>query len=235
MCGLDPVCLLSFSRLREGTCRALSRTNVPPRPTADVYSFAVTAWELLTRRIPFMEFDPIEALSLVADDTLEPPFRPEIPELCPPALARLITECWHQTPARRPAFTEIADRLREMPRTDLQGLMGETQTVLREGRASEGGQYAGLPEDIRAALTSKGDAAFEKALDRVTLVFTDIVGEQALGAGDVAWGRMVERMRWSPVQRDGVFAGLESATCIVGCCDGGQHHGSWPGLAADCT
>lgn len=40
--------------------------------------------------------------------------RPGVPKSMPLELADLMQECWHQNPARRPTFTEIEGRLRNL-------------------------------------------------------------------------------------------------------------------------
>lgn len=37
--------------------------------------------------------------------------RPRIPASCPPAMRSLLQDSWHQSPARRPPFTAILQRL----------------------------------------------------------------------------------------------------------------------------
>jgi len=40
--------------------------------------------------------------------------RPHVPASCDPEWRRLMEQCWAPDPAQRPAFTEIAGRLRAM-------------------------------------------------------------------------------------------------------------------------
>lgn len=39
---------------------------------------------------------------------------PKDPEICPPALARLLTACWDSIPDRRPSAEEIRGQLQKM-------------------------------------------------------------------------------------------------------------------------
>lgn len=87
---------------------------------ADVYSFGMVMWEVFTRKVPFPDMNPHQAALAVLTENK----RPAIPSFVPPGFHRLIEECWHRAPARRPAFRDIITRLRKLeqlglPRTDL--------------------------------------------------------------------------------------------------------------------
>ncbi|GAQ88743.1 Protein kinase superfamily protein [Klebsormidium nitens] len=70
---------------------------------ADVYSFALVLWELLTLQLPFPDMTGIQAaFAVVAREA-----RPPVPAHCPPGLARLMTACWAGNPRRRPTFDDV--------------------------------------------------------------------------------------------------------------------------------
>ena len=70
---------------------------------ADVYSYGIVLWELLTGEIPYNDV-PVEKLPyLVVQEKL----RPTIPPDTPPDLANLITACWSTDPKQRPSFINI--------------------------------------------------------------------------------------------------------------------------------
>jgi len=72
--------------------------------SADMYSFAIVLWELLTQKDPFPEVDSWANLIEVVVTQEQ---RPEIPKECPTRLRKLITACWAQDPASRPTFEQI--------------------------------------------------------------------------------------------------------------------------------
>jgi tRNA A-37 threonylcarbamoyl transferase component Bud32 len=74
---------------------------------ADVYSFAVVLWELVTREEPFSGMPPFQVIFAVGTKGA----RPEIPSWCPPELAKLIQMCWADDPNQRPSFNQIIEYL----------------------------------------------------------------------------------------------------------------------------
>jgi serine/threonine protein kinase len=73
---------------------------------ADVFSFGIIMWEVLTRRQPFAGRN-FMGVSL---DVLEGR-RPQVPNDCVPAFKRLMKQCWHADAARRPAMEEVIRQL----------------------------------------------------------------------------------------------------------------------------
>jgi len=79
---------------------------------SDVWSFGVTAWEVLTRSQPWASLSAMEAAFIVRDGG-----RLSIPDdtsICPVALKELIQSCWRVNPNERPDFDSIWNQLREM-------------------------------------------------------------------------------------------------------------------------
>lgn len=79
---------------------------------ADVYSFAIVLWEIITREEPYDGQPGMNIAFLVAQDGL----RPDVPAFCPDPYAQLMTACWDDQPENRPSFTEILNTLHEMSR-----------------------------------------------------------------------------------------------------------------------
>lgn len=74
--------------------------------SADVYSYAVLVWELVTLRAPFQDISPLRVIFLVAHRDERLP----IPETCPANIKHLIEMCWRPA-EERPTFVEIIEYL----------------------------------------------------------------------------------------------------------------------------
>jgi serine/threonine protein kinase len=78
---------------------------------ADIYSFGVVLWEILTREPAFAHHNSVEEFKRAITALDE---RPPIPPDCLPSLRDLMTRCWDKDPAKRPYFPEIVERLGEI-------------------------------------------------------------------------------------------------------------------------
>ena len=95
---------------------------------ADVYSYAMLVWELLTCEVPWStkSVEQITMLHLRATMSGDPnPKRPTLRDtskewrsMMAPAIAALIERCWQQEPAARPPFQEVLHMLDEHARAD---------------------------------------------------------------------------------------------------------------------
>ncbi|KAG0620832.1 hypothetical protein M758_4G247900 [Ceratodon purpureus] len=73
---------------------------------SDVYSYAMTSYEILTGRIPFGDIDESDYDHVVLQCK-----RPELPRYIAPWIRKLLQRCWHQDPSKRPTFEEILEVL----------------------------------------------------------------------------------------------------------------------------
>ena len=75
---------------------------------ADVWAWALVVYEMLAGRAPWTELDnPMQIVMAVGVNRRRPP----IPLGTPPALAKLLRECWRQDPELRPSAADLARRL----------------------------------------------------------------------------------------------------------------------------
>lgn len=85
---------------------------------ADIYSFAIVMFEIITREIPYkgLSHDDIKEKVLSQH---ERPDMSLIPPSCPKPLQKLMAMCWRSDPAKRPHFSVIVDILNsiEVPKS----------------------------------------------------------------------------------------------------------------------
>jgi hypothetical protein len=77
---------------------------------ADIYSFAICLWELLTRSQPFSSYN-ISTLEELRDIVCARQQRPRVPPDTLPLLTELLAITWHADPAQRPPFVSIVSQL----------------------------------------------------------------------------------------------------------------------------
>ena len=85
-------------------------------PKADVYSFAMTCYEILTGGVPL---EGVRASDY--DAVLQHRTRPKLPSKLNPKVKNLMRRCWHQDPEARPTFKEIVVELKELHRKLITG------------------------------------------------------------------------------------------------------------------
>jgi hypothetical protein len=81
--------------------------NFPPK--ADVWSFSMVCYQVLSGEKPFHQESKI---GKIRDKIQDPKFRPLFPQDCPDYISTCISNCWEQSPDKRPTFSDICTRLK---------------------------------------------------------------------------------------------------------------------------
>jgi len=98
---------------------------------ADVYSYGIVLWELITAQEPYSGMESMEVAYAAAERGL----RPTIPSVCPEGYAELMQRCWSDEPDNRPDFTEVLEGLFVMKK-DFENLMTPEMTRALKRRKS---------------------------------------------------------------------------------------------------
>jgi serine/threonine protein kinase len=76
---------------------------------SDIYSYAVTCFEILTSKSPFAEAENQADVRAAVKEGK----RPHLPDSLPTSLRSLIRRCWDADASNRPSFSEICAELRQ--------------------------------------------------------------------------------------------------------------------------
>lgn len=111
-----------------GTYRWMAPEVINHQPydqKADIFSFAIVLWELLTAKIPYENMTPLQAALGVRQG-----LRPEIPKDIHPRLCDLMQRCWDMVPSNRPPFSiirvELEDILKNAQESSATTISGNT-------------------------------------------------------------------------------------------------------------
>lgn len=80
------------------------------RKAADMWSFAIVLWEMVTRDMPFKDYSPMQIGMKIATETL----RVLVPTGISPHMAQMIRICMKEEPSKRPKFENIVPILEKM-------------------------------------------------------------------------------------------------------------------------
>ncbi|XP_024393616.1 serine/threonine-protein kinase STY46 isoform X3 [Physcomitrium patens] len=121
-----------------GTYRWMAPEVIEHKPydcKADVFSFGIVLWELLTGQhstlstwslvqVPYADLTPLQAAVGVVQKGL----RPTVPEKTNPKLSELLHSSWKTDPAERPSFSEITGQLEEILKQVNEDVAGDAAT-----------------------------------------------------------------------------------------------------------
>lgn len=80
---------------------------------ADVYSFGICLWEMLSHKEPFDGLNLRDFLRAVRGGE-RPRLTAEMRQRAPVGFVDLMTECWHADPKQRPSFSQILPQTKRM-------------------------------------------------------------------------------------------------------------------------
>jgi len=81
---------------------------------ADVYSYSVVLWEMLSGKIPWDDKDNMQIVALVGYRARRLPLPAVPPAGYPPRFIQLIQDCWSHEPRNRPTFSQMVSILQSL-------------------------------------------------------------------------------------------------------------------------
>ncbi|XP_048755457.2 atrial natriuretic peptide receptor 1-like [Ostrea edulis] len=179
--------------------KSITNTDIIGMQCADIYSFGIILYEVLSRKGPFeddRDFLTLDEVITKLKYVNQTPFRPRLDLVeINRDIDRLMKKCWDEDPKLRPTFHAIRKESRKLQwdrsgdklldtllsrmeeyADNLEGLVEErTQNLIEEKRKSEELLYQVLPRSVVNKLKS-GRVVDPEAYTCVTIYFSDIVG-----------------------------------------------------------
>ncbi|XP_068176018.1 serine/threonine-protein kinase TNNI3K isoform X2 [Antennarius striatus] len=169
---------------------------------ADMFSYALCLWELLTGEIPFVHLKPAAAAADMAYHHIRPPIGYSIPK----PISALLMRGWYASPEDRPEFSEVVSNLEEcLSNVELMSpassnssgsLSPSSSSDCLLGRSGPGRSHV-------AALRSRFE--LEYALNTRAYAFWTQSERRRASAG-LSLEELRRNMQLSPIDRNGLFA-----------------------------
>src|SRR5690348_6306083 len=82
---------------------------------ADVYSYGVVLWELLTRKVPWQNLPMVDVVKTVVNGH-RPPINQQLSQHseAPEQFVSLMQQCWDSNPQNRPSFEDVLKSLQHI-------------------------------------------------------------------------------------------------------------------------
>ncbi|XP_037325696.2 serine/threonine-protein kinase TNNI3K [Pungitius pungitius] len=173
---------------------------------ADMFSYALCLWELLTGEIPFAHLKPAAAAADMAYHHIRPPVGYSIPK----PISALLMRGWNACPEDRPEFSEVLSNLEEcLCNVELMSpassnssgsLSPSSSSSLCWGGGGGGGDGGGPGRSQVAALRSRFE--LEYALNSRAYAFWS-QSERRRASGGLSLEEQRRNMQFSPIDRNG--------------------------------
>uniref|UniRef100_A0A3B3UKU2 TNNI3 interacting kinase n=1 Tax=Poecilia latipinna TaxID=48699 RepID=A0A3B3UKU2_9TELE len=169
---------------------------------ADMFSYALCLWELLTGEIPFAHLKPAAAAADMAYHHIRPPIGYSIPK----PISALLMRGWNSCPEDRPEFSEVVSNLEEcLSNIELMSPASSNSSgSLSPSSSSDCLLSRGGPGRSHvAALRSRFE--LEYALNTRAYAFWT-QSERRRASGGLSLEEIRRNMQFSPIDRNGWFA-----------------------------
>lgn len=174
------------SRRRNSSTESVASEKSFPSVDKSKNSILTASSEAMVGIVQSVQYTRDEIIENVKDLTIDPPFRPDLPENAPHFLRDICIEAWHKNPKRRPTMKEIEERLQSVVSD-----VGLTRQLIARGSMFD----SIIPRDVQDKL-AKGEHVPPVPYSDTSVIFSDIVSFTTLSAALTAEqvGSLILRM-----------------------------------------